>query len=592
MVQAVWISTHSLLVNIMKSVVRLAAMLNVAVLMSSAVPAQSPQDARITVAHPGFDAMKADLKAIMKLTDETEQKQWPNIEGYIDSFVMGLSGKKPFYIVVPTGEKPASYLLALPLSLKDPIFEEFRDNLDSLGYEFQRDEKDRSLFELDVDPDFGWLRVLADSRYALLILTGDKDKFPLLREIILKATLPATNVQGNMQAELVNDDPASEAQQHRREAFGEIRRVSMDAVKRRPEESATEFAIRTHSSKVLLDEGERLMAESQQITMVLNIDTANPAALAASLKTNAVAIPGTTLAAAIAQIGTQPDAFASLAEFEGSALSLRLNHPIDPMRQTNILEFLALTEQDMADRLKSSKERSESEKEMTLKCTKGVLEIVADGIKTGYFNAFVEAVPDGHGDFFSIAGFAAPTASKLNDVLPMLTSSGNGNVVEMNIDKSGDVTIHRVQLAEGYSDFFDRFVGKKKDIFVGVGTAHVWLASGAGALDRLKSTIAGLGQPAAVTSPLHIELHMLPWVQWLEDIAKTEPEATLPAELELQRNKARQRARAIASFADSDAASLDFTVQNGEVIGELKIETGLLRFVGKMMAAYSKANLE
>ncbi len=229
---------------------------------------------------------------------------------------------------------------------------------------------------------------------------------------------------------------------------------------------------------------------------------------------------------------------------------------------------------------------------MTLKATTGVLEVITDSIKTGYITTFVEAVPDGKGDFLSIAAFSAPTASKLNDVLPMLTAAGKGNVVEINVDKEGDVAIHRVQLVEGYSDFFDKYFGKKKDVFVGVGPAYVWLASGIGAKDKLKATIAGLGEPAPAQSPLHVEMHLLPWVQRLEDIAKTEPPAALPADQELQREKARQRARAIASFADSDGMSLDFTVQNGEVVGELKMETGLLRFVGKMMAAYSKANLE
>ena len=161
----------------MKTVVRLAAGLAVAVLMMPDVSSQTPQDARVTVAHPGFEAVKADLKAVIDLTDAAEQKQWPNIEGYIDSFVTGINGEKPFFIVVPTGEKPASYLFALPLSDMEPIFGEFRDNLKSLGYEFQRDAEDHGLYKLDVAPDFGWLRVLADSRDALLILTTDEKIF-------------------------------------------------------------------------------------------------------------------------------------------------------------------------------------------------------------------------------------------------------------------------------------------------------------------------------------------------------------------------------------------------------------------------------
>jgi hypothetical protein len=367
----------------------------------------------------------------------------------------------------------------------------------------------------------------------------------------------------------------------------------MEAIQKRPSESATEFELRKLAVKQQMDEGERVLAELGRGFLSLVLDKKVPGAPTASLKLSASAIPGTSLDAAIQQINTQPDAFAGLKKFEGSALSGRLNHPVDPMRQANFIAFLALTEQDMADRLKGSKERSEAEKQTSLKVTTGVLDVIRSSINAGWMNGFVESVPDGKGDFTSVAAFSAPAAGNLTAVLPELANAGKGNLVEMNVDKQGDVAIHRIQLAEGYIDVVDRVFGAKKDLFVGVGPAHVWLASGVGGKEKLKETIAGLGAPQTTDHPVHLEIQCLPWVQRFEEAAKKDPPGKTPEEQEIQREWARRRARAIASFQDGgDRIVLDFHSKNGQVTGELLLEHGLLRFAGKLMSAFSKANFE
>jgi hypothetical protein len=247
----------------------------------------------------------------------------------------------------------------------------------------------------------------------------------------------------------------------------------------------------------------------------------------------------------------------------------------------------------MADRLKASKERNETEKEVSNKVTTGVLDVVRGSIKAGYVNGFIESVPDGKGAFTSIAAFSTPNAASLTTVLPDLAKAGKGNLVEMNIDAQGEVSIHRIQLAEGYIDLIDKLFGAKKDLFVGVGPSHVWLASGPGSKEKLKQTIADLGEAKSSDHPVHIEVKLLPWVQRFEEIAKTDPPGKTPEELELQREWARRRARAIASFQNGgDGMVLDFKVQNGEVTGDLTLESGLLQFGGKLMSAFSKANFE
>lgn len=584
-------TTHS--VNAMKIAVRLAA--TVLFTLSLLVPAmaQGPQDAQITVAHPGFDSLKADLKAILDLTTPAEQTQWENIAGYIDTFVVGTDGTRPFQVQVLTGLNPSGLLIAVPLSQSQPLFKEFRENIESLGYEVARDSKDQTLYKLSQDPEVGWLRVDGESKYAYFILTQHADQMPQLREIIVKAKLNGVAINGNMIAELSTPDKSEAAQGVRRKSFDGVRNPAMEKIQKRPEESTTEYELRKLATKITMDEGERIVAETDTLNMLLKLDTSKPGAPTANLLTTYKAIAGSSMGDVLAQFNTQPDVFASIAKFPNSALSIRLNHPVDAMRQKNFNEFLDLTQKDMSARLEASKERSDAEKEASSKVIAGVTEVVKASIKAGWFNAFVESVPDGQGDFMTIIAYTTPAAKNLNTILPDLAKAGAGTIVEMNKDKVGDVDIHRIQLAEGFIDLFDDVFGAKKDIFVGIGKDQVWMVSGVGALDQLKASITGLGAPAATTTPLHVEIKLLPWAKRIDDIKKKAEKPTGADELELWRAAERRRARAIAAFEQgNDTVVLDFKVQNGELTGDLMIDTGLLRFVGKLMSAFSKENFE
>ena len=59
----------------MKILHHLALLLATAILNISTVAAQTPQDARITISHPGFGSLKADLKSVIDLTLPAEQTQ-------------------------------------------------------------------------------------------------------------------------------------------------------------------------------------------------------------------------------------------------------------------------------------------------------------------------------------------------------------------------------------------------------------------------------------------------------------------------------------------------------------------------------------
>lgn len=556
--------------------------------------AQTPQDARITVAHPGFNLLKSDLKKTIDLTTPAEQKQWENIQGYIDTFIIGIDETREVQVQVMTGIDPAGYLICVPLLAGGDPSKAFRENLDSLGYRLTRSPTDRKMYTIESDAnEHGWMKIDVELQYAFFMITSNKAMLPQLKEIVLKAALTPTKLDENMIAELRNTDAAAAAIAHRVNAFKPIRDEAMKLIKQRPDERATEFELRQSSARQLYDEAEDIMSQSDQLLMTLTMDRKNAAAPKVNLRTVATALPGTAMEATIAQYGKQPDAFAGLQRLKGSALSLRSSHPLDGKRQKHLIETLTLTKTDIDASLTANKTRSDTEKAAFRKFVAGVVSVLESSVKSGHLNGFVESVPDGKEHFTTIGAFVSPTAADLNQILPLLTEAGKGNSVQMNLEKVGDVEIHKIRIAEGFISVFDRVFGVHNDMFIGIGPQKVWMATGQDGLATLKSTITALGAPAANPVVFRIDANMLPWAKRIDEVAKKEKPGVQTADEEkLSRQQARVRERAIAALATDDDVSFVITTEGNTWVGDFTGNTGLLRFVGKLMSAFSKENLE
>ena len=559
-----------------------------------AAPSQMPMDSRITVAHPGFGLLKSDLKKTIDLTTPVEQKQWENIQGYIDTFIIGIDETREVQVQVMTGVNPAGYLICVPLMNGGDPSKEFRENLDSLGYGMMRDPADHTLYLIESDAnEYGWMRVDPVLRYAFFMITTNKTLLPSLKGIVLKAALVPTKLNANMIAELKNTDTAAAAITHRIAAFKPIRDERMALIKRRPDEKPTAFQLRQASGRQLYDEAERIMSEADQLLVTLTLDRTVPAAPKVNLRTTASAIAGTSMEATIAQYSGLTDAFAGLQRIKGSSLSIRVNHPLDQLRKKYLTETLTLTKADIEAGLTANKTRSDSEKEAFRKFTTGVFGVLEASVKSGHLNGIIESIPDTDDHSTSVAVFVSPAAAELNQILPLLTDAGKGNAVAMKAAKIGDVDIHKIQIAEGFIDSFDKLFGSHEDLFIGVGPEKVWIASGKNGLETLKTTITAVGAAAPNPVVLKIEGNLLPWAKRIDAVAKKEKPVNLTADEEkLRRERARVRERALAALATDDDFSLIITSEAGAWVGEFTSNTGLLRFIGKMMAAFSKENFE
>ncbi len=587
----------------MKTAVRWAILLCCALPAPHAL-AQTPQDARITISHPGVQVMKEDLETLLKLAPAPEQKQLTVWYDFVDTFAIGLDPEKPLSIQMLPGINPAGYVAILPLA---GGFQDLRENMEGLGYEVTRDSRDTSLYQFrlfedlegsDVPADapaveeVGWMRVLAKSGYLVGGIVGSRKDLPTLRELVMQSAVPEFESSRVAFFDLTNPDPSPNGQKYRREKFQSIRQPSLDAIRKRPAESDVFLELRRTATSTIMDEGERLGAEAQRLVTQLSIDTSKPDKPVLLASGELQPIAGTGLEEAMKTFNTVPDAFANVSKPAGAALSIRINHPVDPMRQKNYTTLLDLLQKDVSAKLASRPGRTESQKEAIEKVVSGIVAHLKTGIDSGWLNFCTDAVPDGKDSFNSVTAYTSPNPAALTEVLPWMAKMSPRSAVEMNAATIGDIPVHRVRLEEGLIDVVDRYFGVERDVYVGIGKNIVWMSSGDKALDELKRVIGSAGEPKPGISPLHVEVALLPWTKQAVNFFAKVPLPKEKSDLEIRRAGDRRRTRAIESFAKgNDTVTVHCEFEDGKLKTEVRVDTGVLRFIGRQLAVFAEENL-
>lgn len=549
--------------------------------------AQQPHHPEIVVGHPGLGALKSDIQYLLSLTSPEEKAQDENVIGIIEIMELGLDLNRLFRVDILTGMNPPGYIISAAFENSDDLLE----NIEGSGYLLKPSGQD--LWEL-LPPDHGWFRVLKTKQTAILSFSTPTTH-TLVKQLILKMTDPlppvAELLEGgvNIGVQLTNKAQTAEDQKLRRDSFGELRAVAMDALQKRPSESATRFAIRKQLLSVRIDEIERLLVEAASASAKIVMDEAEGNA---KVLFDATGIAGSSFANSLDLYGKKKDIFASVTRDKDSISIVRGNSPIDELRQKNANLVIQLLEEDALDRMKKDAKMSDSEKEASESLVKGVLKVAREGVALGNINGFAQTALDSEGEFITYGAFTADNGSQLDEVLMLVGKTGSDNQIQPAVAKIGDVTIHEVTFAKGYFRPFD-LIFEGKTGYIGTSKDVIWIGTGgAGVLDPLKAAISGLKEPADSDVILDIEGNILPWAQRAKRVLESDPEPTSEAEKTTRRENLNNLSLAISAFESADDFRFGFKVEDGKAAGEIFVNTGTLRFVGKLLADFSKNNLQ
>ncbi|MEZ6048003.1 MAG: hypothetical protein R3C11_20985 [Planctomycetaceae bacterium] len=513
-----------------------------------------------------------DITGILDLTSAEEQQQKEVLNDYFSLLLDGVESKLILKLDVLSEPDEARYRIFFPVTSKT---RDFRDNLK--GYEFysRRDRTDASLYSIEGEYT-GFLKF--ELPYA--ILSRDKEDFASIITQPADAFSKHPAIAENSEIDVIlNLENKGGKVDERHANFGGIQKIIKAYVTREEGESAEDFAVRESVADQLISELERIYAEaSSMLTTWSLLPVVN-----GTFTTNVEPITETSLAATVNELKTHPSQFAGIPEQNESVLKVRILLPLDELRQKNLTNFTSVLKTSFDKKIGDNAERSDEAKAAYTEASGQFFEMLNQTIKSGWLDTVAQVYNNEQGRV-SLAVVNSVNGNEARKILELIPKTSPGRTVEFDVDKQGEVAIHKVSLEEGALQTLQGFFGDEVVLYVGTTEKAFWIAAGANAIDELKSAItqaeAAPAQPAESNRFIDLKLAVGSWV---ETVHKARGESG---------NEKTYNFAKTAFSEGNDAVTLQLN-QNGDLIdGQLLIEQGVLRFAGKLIADFSAENLQ
>lgn len=551
---------------------RLVRPLVVVAALAWAVPRASADEANspsATVAIRSVGDLFADLDAVFGLTTTVEQEQLPIVKDFIGVFLAGVDQTLPVRIDVRFGGKYPRPIWSVPINK----FDDFKNDT-LLGLSLKARQKG-AFYELPAPKKGewgGWMKYAAP--YASI---AEK-----------QAELPAGDPSAGLK-ELLGDKAditiAGEntkidaaAQADRRKTFQESRKEILGALKKKKDEKQADFDLKKKIVEQQLDEAERFFTESQKLTVRWQTDAEKTHGL---LDFELAPIAGTSLESTIAPLGTTPSYFAMIERSTEPILSGRLNHPLDEQRKKMLLDLSSTVRARAKEAADSDTALSAPEKEASKKIADLVFNMLDAGTNAGIMDGFAEVHANKSGKNTLVCGFRSADGTGVAEIIKLFPESRKGREAKLDADSEGDVKIHEVKIHEKEHPHYQDFFGGPT-LYIGSSKDAVWCAAGENALAELKAAIKKRAEGTPAADPVfgRIFVKLEPWMKLRE---ARDPK---------QGNPRLRKLGLEALGQGADFVHGEMRQQDKKIVGNLVIETGLLRFAGKAIADFSLENLD
>lgn len=560
----------------------IAAMFSSATVSAQKLPAKGlapfakPEAPKIIVGLNSADQLLADLQSV--LLAGGNRKEWRNLKTFLDVFLIGVNTKKPIRVDLLLQDGPMRYRFYVPVDSKNVT--KFRaKNLAPIGVTTRRRGRTYYSWVLaqggaDAGPktkgfmrDIGGYLAIAEKEAEV------SKKFP---NPLLPIAGPVKQYDLFLLAQ--NSKIAAADLKARMTWFKKIRKELEAAIQKKEGESQSAFEMRKLSSKQLYDESERIYSETADMLLAWTTDAVKNEG---RFDIRVAAIPGTDLDKTIQQLGVKPTYFANIPRHKQSILSVRVNHPLDTMRQQNFLTMFGLLKKLSADEINADKTYSAADKKSRVDAVGFIHTLLSENVKKGICDAFVEAHsnPPVKGKVAKntvLAGLRTVNGLHVDDVLKAFAKTGLPKNFKFNIAKQGKVQIHSVTVNLKKHPGLKLFFGSET-LFVGTSKEHIWFAAGPNALKELQAAIqqAALPNKGAVTDPfVDIYVKVQPWLKLYHDQQGKNGNPVFRNNL----------LKAVAPGIDT--VTLKFRRDKNEIIGQLVVKQDILRLAGNVIAKF------
>ncbi len=550
----------------MSRIAHFALVLSIGFFIPKAVIAENASAPNISLVQINADGMIADLKYLV-LDLANDKKGWNNLDEILPTFLDGIDKQRPMRIDILLGENQQErYRLILPISkLKD-----FRNNLEV--FEITSKKQRNGPYKLD-NLFQGFMKYLQDFKYVVI-----SEKLSEVEEITdpLKRVQELLNKKYDFSALITNEKDGVDA---RKKTMDNTRKQLLAAIKKKRDETESAFELRKLVFAHQMDEVERLFAESEKMVIGWTTDsTKNEGRLDFTLK----AIEGTDLNNSIQQFATKPSYFANVSVKQDGILNGRINHPLDEMRKENITAFYKLLLTTLKERITKNESLTGDQKTAATKVSELVIQMFDAGKETSMIDAFIDTNPVADGKNELLGGIRSKDGAKLREVVELLPKLLIDQTVELDVVTEDSLNIHKINIKKQYQAGFYELFGAGEALYVGSTPDALWMAAGPNAIERIKAATKLVNEaPPETINPNVIELNVkaLPWLKMINKLRgkKGNPE---------------MREIALKSLMDTDD-TFTFVMKKEEdtIDGKATLDKGILRFIGNLIAKFSKETL-
>ncbi len=517
------------------------------------------------------------LQTSMNLTTPQEQKQFATLKDFIDVFLIGVDPAKPVRMDVLTAKDETSYRLDIPIAPNE--FQAFwKENLVPLGIPVQGYAKQPGLYRLGGNAGAafnGYMLYDAKQRGGYATIVEDSKQLPPPN-----GPNPAQGVQDLLDAKYdaaLNLRNKPEGVEQRHAHFAAQKDDVLGKLKRDTDESASDFTLRKFAAGIQFDESERLYSEAKDVLVGAQVDQAKSQAKATF---RLEALPDTSLDQAVALLGQNPSRFAGIPRGEGAATTGRINFALDEFRQKHLIELNAKLRENEVEEIDEHQDWSAEEKAAGKEFLNGFFDLMDEGLKAGVIDGFIEMTKGENNLYTVVGGLKSPDATKWVPVFSIIPKLHNGAAFKENVGEHADVKFHEVTLTkEQHPDFIELF-GDGRLLF-GTSETALWYAAGPNAEETLKTSIDQAAEQGQA-DPMFVSFRgeLLPGLRILDRRLGT-------SGFDKFRNMA------LEAFKDGDGRTSIELVRNGNAIdGNILLEKGILRLIGKALARFSEQNLQ
>ncbi|WP_298860448.1 hypothetical protein [uncultured Gimesia sp.] len=550
----------------MSRIAHFALILLLGISLSKTVIAEDSTAPNISLVQINAEGMIADLKFLV-LDLAGDKTGWDKLDELLPTFLEGIDQQRPLRIDILLGENQEErYRLILPVT----DLGVFREALEV--FEISSKKQRNAPYKLD-NLFQGFMKYLKKFNYVVI-----SEKLSEVNEIEdpLKRVQDLLKKKYDFSALITNEKEGVDA---RKKSMTNTRKQLLAAIKKKRDETENAFELRKLAFTHQMDELERLFAESQKMVIGWTTDSIkHEGRLEFTLK----AIEGTSLEESIKQFATKPSYFAKIPVKQDGILNGRINHPLDEMRKTNFTEFYKLLLPTLKDRIAKNKKLTEDQIKAGSKVAELVIQMLDAGKEASLIDAFIDSNPVEGGKYIMLGGIRSKDGAKLREVVELLPQLLLDQTVELDFVKENGLSIHKINIKERFqAGFYEQF-GAGEALYVGSTPDALWMAAGINAIDRIKTAAKLVKEdPPEDVSPNVIELNLktLPWLKMID---------------RLREKKGNQEIRdlALKSLTNVDDTFTFVMKRDGDSInGNAKLDKGILRFIGNIIAKFSKETL-